>query len=399
MNNFISKITLLLFHLFFLFSFSQTDSSDVKQRDLKDVYFKVFKKVDSIPQDRDFEDKKAVFSLIPAPQSSAGAGSALVISFMTTFYLSELNDTKMSTVSFTPSFTFSNQYIFPIQSYVYTKDNKYILTGDYRYMIYPQLTYGLGAATVENEQSLLDYEQWRVYQYVARRVKDNLYMGLGFLMDNYKNISEESYIDDETDYVTYMNNDFSDEMAIGFAFQTVYDSRDNIVNPTNGMFVEFDYKFNTKFNDNMSDYNSIYFDLRKYISLSKVKHRVWANKFFWWNSFDGNPHYLDLPSIGWDRYQKTGRGFIRNRFRSNALVYLESEYRTDITKDGLIGAVFFANISSVSKINTYQFEKFNPAIGTGLRIKWSKINNSNLSLDLGVSKYDVTFRVGFYENF
>ena len=398
MNRFLFKISLLFFNLVFLISFSQNDTL-VAQRDLKDVYFKVFKKGDSVPSSREFNDKKAVFSLIPAQQSSAGADRALVISFMTSFYLSEFEDTKMSIVSFTPSFTFSNQYIFPIQSYLFTKGNNFILTGDYRYMIYPQSTYGIGSNNYEEVQSLLDYQQWRVYQYVARRVKNNLYLGLGFLMDNYKNISEESYVTEETDYVKYMNNDFSDEMAIGFAFQTIYDSRDNITNPSEGYFLEFDYKFNTKFNDNMSDYSSIYFDLRKYLSFSKTKHRVWANKFFWWNTFDGNPHYLDLPSIGWDHYQKTGRGFTRNRFRSNALVYLESEYRTDLTKDGLLGAVFFANISSVSNIDTYEFEKINPAVGTGLRIKWSKRNNSNLSLDLGFSQYDVTFRVGFYENF
>lgn len=399
MNKFIFKITLLFFHLFFLLGFSQTDSSVVKQRDLKDVYFKVFKKGDSIQPVRDLDNKKAVFSLLPAQQSNAGTGRALVISFMTSFYLNEKEDTKMSTVSFTPSFSFSNQYIFPIQSYLYTKGNKYILTGDYRYMIYPQSTYGLGTNDNKHVQSLVDYQQWRVYQYVARRVIKNLYMGLGFMMDTYKNISEESYIEEETDYAKYMNNDYSDEMAIGFAFQTVYDSRDNIVNPTEGIFIEFDYKFNTKFHENMSDYNSVYLDVRRYVSFSKAKHRVWANKFFLWNTFDGDPHYLDLPSIGWDRYQKTGRGYTRNRFRSTALVYFESEYRTDLTKDGLLGAVFFGNLSSVSEVNTYQFGKIHAAIGTGLRIKWSKRDNSNLTLDLGVSNKDVTFRVGIYENF
>ena len=94
---------------------------------------------------------------------------------------------------------------------------------DYRYMIYPQSTYGIGANNYENEQSVLDYQQWRLYQYVARRVKKQLYLGLGFLLDNYHNISEESFIEGETDYVKYMKNDFSDELAIGFAFQTIYD--------------------------------------------------------------------------------------------------------------------------------------------------------------------------------
>lgn len=392
------KTILLLFVLFPLLSYSQSDSLMVNLKDLKDIYFKVFK-VDTMRTKRDFDDKKAVFSLIPTQQSNTGASRALIISFVTSFYISHKENTKMSVISFTPSFSFNDQYVFPVQSYLYTKGNKYILTSDYRYMIYPQPSYGLGSDINQEIQSILDYQQWRFYQYIARRVKNNLYLGLGFLMDSYKNIREESFIEGQTDYAKYMNNNYNDETAIGFAFQTVYDSRDNIVNPKKGVFMEFDFKFNSKFNENMSDFNSIYFDLRKYFSFSDTKTQVLANKFFWWNTFAGSPHYLDLPSIGWDHYQKTGRGFTRNRFRSNALLYLESEYRTNLTKNGLLGAVFFANVSSVSDIDTLNFQKLNSAVGTGLRIKWSKRDNSNLTFDFGISKNDSTFRVGIYENF
>ena len=125
MKAFISKCIFLFLALFCLSGYTQSDSLVVKQRDLKDVYYKVFKIEDSLVSERDYQDKKAVFSLLPAPSSSStGAERALVISFVTTFYLSELENTNMSTISFTPSFTFSNQYIFPVQTYLYTKGNK-----------------------------------------------------------------------------------------------------------------------------------------------------------------------------------------------------------------------------------------------------------------------------------
>lgn len=60
---------------------------------------------------------------------------------------------------------------------------------------------------------------------------------------------------------------------------------------------------------------------------------------------------------------------------------------------------FFTNISSVSKFQTNQFIKWNPAIGTGLRIKWNKENNSNLVMDFGISKNDWSLRFGLVENF
>lgn len=81
------------------------------------------------------------------------------------------------------------------------------------------------------------------------------------------------------------------------------------------------------------------------------------------------------------------------------MLYFESEYRTDITRNGFLGAVFYGNFSSVSNLNTYRFSNWIPAIGVGLRIKWNKMNDCNLVLDYGVSKDDWTFRLGLSENF
>lgn len=304
----------------------------------------------------------------------------------------------MSQVSFSPYFSFTKQYVFPIQTYIYTKDNYWNFIGDYRFMIYPQDTYGLGGHNTDKKMSTLDYQQWRFYQFATRKIIGNYRLGLGLLFDNYQNISEESYIDEETDYSKYMNGDFSNESSFGVAIQGLYDSRENNVNPEQGLYVEADYRINTSGVEGKK-WNSIYFDARKYHSFHKYKHRVLAYRAFYWSTFGGKPHYLDLPSIGWDRDGRTGRGFTRNRFRSNALIYFETEYRTDISKNGFLGAVFFTNVSSVSKLDTYQFKKWNPAIGTGLRIKWNKKNNSNLVLDYGISKNDWSLRLGLAENF
>jgi len=385
--------------VFFFFSinvcYSQNDTIINNSRDIQDIYKKYFLK------DKPFEkpnNKSVAFSLMPLPSGNTEGG--LVISFLTTFYLG--NDkvkTKMSEIIFTPYFSFTGQYVFPIQSYIYTKNNTYNFIGDYRYMIYPQPTFGLGNNNLENEMSILDYQQWRFYQFATRKIVGDFRAGLGFLYDNYRNISEESEIEGETDYVKYMNGDFSDVTSFGIALQALYDSRKNTINPEQGHYVEIDYRINFNGGLENNSWKSIYIDARKYISYSDYRHKVFATRAFYWSTFDGNPHYLDLPSIGWDRYGKTGRGFTRNRFRSNALLFFEGEYRTDITKDGFIGAVFFSNISSVSELGTYNFSKWNPAVGAGLRMKWNKKNNNNLSLDLAVSKYDWSLRFSLAENF
>ncbi|WP_348800364.1 BamA/TamA family outer membrane protein [Flavobacterium adhaerens] len=376
--------------------FSQRIDFRSEDLDMQQILRGIFVKKDSIKKEN---DQKIAFSLIPAPDMKSSE-KGLVVSFVTTFYADSNHEkTKMSEVYFTPTTSFTGQYSFPIQSYIYTKDNKYNFIGDYRFMIYPQYTYGLGGNSSKEPQSEVFYEQIRFYQFVSRKIKGDFRLGLGFQFDAYENISEDSEIEEPTDFELYQNGDFSNEISSGIAFQALYDSRKNILNPDQGYYLEVDYRINSKTFGSESNWNSIYIDARKYHSFSQTRHKVLASRIFYWSVFNGTPHYLDLPSIGWDRYGKTGRGFTRNRYRSNSLLYLESEYRTDITKNGFLGAVVYANYSSVSDMNTYRFNNWTPAVGAGLRIKWNRMNNSNLVLDYGLSKDDWTFRVALSENF
>lgn len=378
-------------------SFSQKIDFRSDSLDMKYILKSIFLKNDTLKKKE--AQNKIAFSLMPAPDMKSSEGG-LVVSFVTTFYWDENHEnTKMSEVYFTPTTSFTGQYSFPIQSYIYTKDNKYNFIGDYRFMIYPQFTYGLGGNSSKDPQSEVHYQQIRFYQFVSRKIKGDFRLGLGFQLDNYKNISEDLEMDGPTDFYKYQEGNYSDELSSGIAFQALYDSRKNTLNPNQGYYFEADYRINDRVFGSDTNWKSIYIDGRKYYSFSETSHKVLAARVFYWAVFDGKPHYLDLPSVGWDRYGKTGRGFTRNRYRSNSLLYLESEYRTDITKNGFLGAVFYANYSSVSNLDTYHFDNWTPAIGTGLRIKWNKINNCNLVLDYGISKDDWTFRVALSENF
>ena len=118
---------------------------------------------------------------------------------------------------------------------------------------------------------------------------------------------------------------------------------------------------------------------------------------FYWSTFDDKPHYLDLPSIGWDSDGRTGRGFKRNRFRSNALLYFETEYRTDISKNVFFWYSFFTNISSVSKLDT--IDLINGIRQLELVCVLNGKNNSNFALDFSVSKNDWSLRLDLVENF
>jgi hemolysin activation/secretion protein len=94
---------------------------------------------------------------------------------------------------------------------------------------------------------------------------------------------------------------------------------------------------------------------------------------------------MDLPAIGWDPASRTGRGYVQGRIRAENLSYLEAEYRTDLTKDGLWGAAVFLNLTSASDPTTRALQAPNVGAGFGLRVKLTKESRTNITLDLGMA--------------
>jgi hypothetical protein len=65
------------------------------------------------------------------------------------------------------------------------------------------------------------------------------------------------------------------------------------------------------------------------------------------------------------------------------MLYLESEYRFGITKNGLFGGVLFANAQSFSGAPSMRLQSVQPGAGAGIRIKLNKKSNTNIAIDYG----------------
>jgi hypothetical protein len=100
-----------------------------------------------------------------------------------------------------------------------------------------------------------------------------------------------------------------------------------------------------------------------------------------WMTYGPAP-YLDLPAIGWDTYGRSGRGYVQGRLRALNQIYTEAEYRAALTRDGLLGAVAFVNLT-VSTRTAGAFGRGDPGGGIGLRMQFIKRTRTNLTLDYG----------------
>jgi hypothetical protein len=364
---------------------SSASSKTIKkteERDITDMFRKWFRlKPSSDSGDMKPGDKK-VISVLPAVGYTLQTRLAALLSGNVAFFTSDKPGSKLSVINANVIFTQNKQFTVPVQLNVWLKGDQYNLRGDWRYMKYPQSTFGLGTDSRLTTEDPMDYKYLRFYQFVLKKITTNFSAGLGYTLDYHWGISEEGNIDGTvSDYSTYGVKEKT--TSSGAALNFIYDSRKNPINAANGAFASLIVRNNMKWIGSDNNWQSAVVDLRKYFSFPGRSKNVLAFWSYNWMVLDGKPPYLDLPSNGWDNYNNTGRGFIQGRFRGNIMLYLESEYRFRITADGVLGAVVFANAESFSSSPSKELQSIQPAAGGGVRIRLTKKSNTNIAIDYG----------------
>jgi hypothetical protein len=373
----------------------QVDS--VKQVDLIDIAKKTFR----IHPNKKRPDKRRVyFSLFPATSNLPG-GALFVTSTTAGFYLGNQDNTFLSSVTFSPYLNFRGRYMVSFHSNLWLNNNRWVLQGDTRFSLYPQYTWGLGSEHAEGDRLLLNYKYIRFYESILRRVKSYFLVGAGYNLDYHihiRTINDTIGLEKFSGY-QYGTATGSNSFSGGLTLNLLYDSRTNLFNPLPGAYANLVYRINPQFLGNPNPWNSLYLDLREYIALNKKSHNVLAFWSFLWTVPQSGVPYLDLPSIGWDPYQRSGRGIQQNRYRGTTLIDFESEYRRDITDNGLLGFVVFANMNTVTEPVSHRLSSLHPAAGTGIRIKLNKHSNTNIGLDVGFSQDNTSLYLSLGEAF
>ena len=359
----------------------------IRQTDLIDIVSKWLRiKPSNIKVEK---GKKVYFSFLPFSSAvPGGSGRALITSTTAGFYLGARKTTNISSATFTPYWNFDGRFGLPLRTSIWLPDNTWTIQGDTRFLYYPQFTWGLGSSRNNDEQILVNYKYIRFYQSALKQIKPYFFAGLGYHLDYHFNINSDDTTVSLAKFSGYPYGTGSNSFASGLSLNLLYDTRNNSINPLPGSYANIIYRLNPAFLGSNNSWHSLFVDVRKYISLQKDWQHQQNVLAFWsyvWTVFDDGAPYLDLPAIGWDPYNRSGRGIDQNRYRGRTLYYFETEYRRDITRNGLFGFVLFANINTVSGSGTL-FNSWHPAAGTGLRIKFNKGSKTNIGIDYGFSK-------------
>ena len=382
--------TLYIFILFFIAFNSIAQNPDsyyidknkdsIPQVDGIDYLIKLFKINKS--QEK-IEDKKVSFSFFPTDTKNAG-GRVLVSSFNATFLLGDKKTTNASTVYFIPYIAFNGQYGVELYPTIWLKNNSWNLVGEYFALNFPQDTWGLGGDSPKSNQTLVDGKQARFHQNLLKGILPNLAVGLGYQLDVHYDLNIDATESTETPILP--ENIKKTTTSSGLSIPIVYDNRKNINTPLEGTYASFTYLYNAPSLGSDAKWQSLFIDLRKYYSLAYAR-SVLGFRCYYWSVLSGDAPYFDMPSTRSEPgTASSSRGVQKNRYRSNAMLFFESEYRFNISKNGFVGGVLFANTTSASEFDSQRFKHWQPAIGTGVRLKFNKYTKVNVAFDFGISK-------------
>ena len=369
-------------------------------------------------------------SIIPSVGYTPQNGFVFGVTSLAGIYLGDPRTTTISNIALIALYTSKNQVILQSRNTAMLEGNAWQLQGDYRFFITNQPTYGLGsgresefgvsiggagtAAAVQGTQDM-DFNFVRLHQLVLKRLGGSVYAGASYRLDRYYSIVDQQLDLEAAPPVVTSHWGYSEQFgfsktaygASGLGAELMYDSRDSTISAYRGWYLSGSFRWYPEALGSAQDATFAQADLRTYVGLSDdVPRNVLA---FWVMAAgvtSGRLPYLALPSIGWDFGNRSGRGYVQGRFRGDAELYAEAEWRFRITRDGFLGGTLFANASTFSRpavdVAGYSepreklFSTVRPAGGVGLRFMMNREARNNVTLDFaaGQDSFGIYFGAG-----
>ncbi len=388
------------------------DTSGIK--DLSD-YVKFLQKSDQSNSSGAIVPHKMYTNVLPFMGYNPAQGFMLGIAVAQAISLGDPSKVHLSTINYGANLTTNRQIILQAKSNLFLKEDKLLAKTDWRLMVFNQNTFGLGTGDpftngngdetdihgVKNDAityaQSMKYKYMRLYNSLLKKVGYKMYVGASLNIDYHFAIEDSRAGADSgghpTNYSAYnIRNKLSSNNSIltGIGITAIKEGRDNTIRPTKGYYTNLAVNFYPSFLTSSGSATQIFFDARKYLSLSK-KTPTHILAFWYWTSLllNGKLPYLATASITWDTYNRSGRGYVQGRFRGTNMMYLEMEHRFPINRNGLLSGVWFINATTASKDDKSikMFNYVDPGYGVGIRVLLSKKTGTNITADYAWGLY------------
>jgi hypothetical protein len=307
-----------------------------------------------------------------SPETSLAFGGVLFNLFRT---VPEDTLSKFSNVRTAIIFTLRSQLLIDVDHDIFTRDEKFRITGKFLYAKFPDFFYGIGNRTEEKDEELYNANNFNIKTQVMGQVFDNFYAGLVYNFYYLGNIEKEA--DGILDTANIVGSDGGASSGVGIILQ--WDTRDFNLNSSRGHFIEIATRHYRNYLGSDFSYNIIELEALKFFTLAP-KHVLGLQ--FQGRFSNREVPFQQLSLLGGDKLM---RGYYRGRYRDKVLYAAQAEYRWQFYRR--FGLVVFGGLGDVSEeFNRFDFSDVKPSYGFGLRYMILPKRKVNLRLDFGFGK-------------
>ena len=181
-------------------------------------------------------------------------------------------------------------------------------------------------------------------------------------------------------------------LSSGLGIAILHDSRDNLLNPQRGHFLDIEQQFFAPAFGSQFSFVRFGLDARTYIPIKKKSILAFQAKL---GLQSGQPPFRMLSLLG---SANDMRGYYQGRYRDRDHYALQAEYRLPLF--WRIGVAGFAGIGDVGRTpSDFLTSTTKYTLGGGLRFLMDKAENINLRFDFAWGRQSTGFYVAFGEAF
>ena len=330
-------------------------------------------------------EKKTGLVILPvlysSPETGLGVGGAGL------YYFDTGNaGNRLSSLQFAAIYTFKNQLLINNPFQYFDKKDKYWLSGEASFYIFPFNYYGRGTAINLDNFETYEARYLRFRLQSLRQFKKKRYFGPRLWVDHYFAIDTDP--SGELHSGEILGSEPGTVSGVGAV--GIIDERNNIFSPSQGYYIEFSaLRYSNAF---ASDFNFTNFtiDLRKYYEIPNGSE---LGMQFFHNSTIGSVPFNYLARLGGGR---TNRGYYEGAYNDTNYTSMQAEYRHYFFNK-IIGAAFvgagtvYPGISGIDQVL--------PSVGFGFRYELKKKEKIRVRLDFAFGKDTFGFYLDFNEAF
>ena len=296
-----------------------------------------------------------------SPETRGYIGAVVQLAFRT----DRDTNTRFSAAKTEIQYTQNRQFIFEAGCSIFTPGESWLLNAGLHASRFPDFWWGTGIDAPESMRQRFNSNRTRIEFAALRRWQSRWFAGPALKYQQYNQVEFLNSAGSVSSRTTSLK-------ALAAGLQSVIDSRDNILNPGQGYFLDVQSLVTRSGNNLLSLRWSA--DYRHYRSISK--RLVLAGRIYG-QAISGETVFYDLSLYGGDRFM---RGYYFGRFRDQNMWLAAAEARYRIYRRW--GAALFGGTGTVGYTPGQAITNpMKPAWGLGLRFQADRRENINLRID------------------